>query len=1426
MKAAEAKSVASPAKSSSSFFSKGADSSFFCDSATHADFFQRKSENSFFFVQPKLNVSEPNDRYEKEADATADRVVQKMEEKENAGKGKNELKPSITPLVQRKCDQCAQEEKVQRKESGSEEVQLKEEDKDKIKRKEQDRVDKTLQKQTDANESQMSVVLEDGKRREMKLRLQNRRTLRNQSRHQLQNEPQGSRAVNLERKADERERDNTVQRKANSLNAFRNKAQTSIENNLSASKGAGRPLPETILRQMENSFGVDFSQIRIHDNSMAVQMSRDLHAQAFTHGNDIYFNTGKFDGNSHAGMHLLAHELTHTIQQGGARPKQVQQKSAHTAGPNPAHATVNPSLSSTEKKIAKQDEEDGFLMEQAKEALWSLLREASPEVYDIFRVQGFSNWAKGKVADFVNSTVNTFSEPIRLGASIISLIKSNFHLFRAWMVTAIERLKQGDCSPFVEATDFINNILEGIADPVLDRIKTFLAPIKRFIDHVWNDIGKPIWDFVSRIFGRIWDGIKWVAERIWNHIQTVILVYADIWHWFARAIGFEGDDQDSLWEQVKRKVLSLWEEVKQALEPYKTQLMILGGIILLLSPAGPFIVAGAMITGIMYAASRIRHYIIHRDAIIRERGFINGVLIPGLFQAIQSLSTFLRAKITMISGTLRTAVISLQSIPQDVSALMLTAINMAVNWLTEKFVELEAWANVQATQLIVNLQLAFARIRTFLQPITRILAKIGRAMTNYIQLGFLILDDLFHRIPKCIRDKIIAFFVKYIFKHIPLLREVQDVEGAWTAMRTRCMLILNMMFVHGDVKGALWEVFNLLLEVLRFPAELAVRVFNKAFEVFDSIIERPRVFFVNMLQTAKLGFIGFFERKWTHLREGFTTWLFDAVQGSPIYIPRAFNFTEIFRMLGSLFSVGMEKVYRSIERKRGAELAARVRLWISRIGRAAGQAWSWVVALHEHSLDEIITMIRDRGAELLQTLVDSVIDWLVSNIITRVSARLVSMLDPTGIMAVVNSIVTFYRAVETAIDRAREILELVEGVLDNVGEVMAGTFMNAALRFENNLQRAIPLFLEFLSNQVSMSRVGRRIREMATRAEEWIDEKIDWLVDRLLAAGDWLVDRGREAIAALVGWWTAMKSFRARDGRDHELYFDGEEENATLMVASRRGTTFESFIRNVPVANDDDKRRAQQAALPIAQEIDREKMNFIPRTLPPEERRAAFLAKKARLDSLLNNLSEHVAILISEGDLPDGSYENPIAIRWTKRGHVLAITDLIPKDSLWRSRGMVPPDPIESAPADRKTRVELPPTTRRGYSGRNEMPGEGTEFIMIGVDSENFVRIGDKLQRSSTSGSGAEKDRFRRLMTENYHLTLSGYDFDHVKDLGFGGRDQVANLWPLQNDLNRNWGNFVYRQTVSYRDAEGRPQVSTPMDLRNKWFVVNEIGDI
>ena len=92
--------------------------------------------------------------------------------------------------------------------------------------------------------------------------------------------------------------------------------QPGLETRLNASKGQGTPLPDTTQTEMEGAFGTDFSEVRIHTDSSAVEMSQELGAQAFTHGNDIYFNEGKFNPHHQEGQKLLAHELTHTVQQG------------------------------------------------------------------------------------------------------------------------------------------------------------------------------------------------------------------------------------------------------------------------------------------------------------------------------------------------------------------------------------------------------------------------------------------------------------------------------------------------------------------------------------------------------------------------------------------------------------------------------------------------------------------------------------------------------------------------------------------------------------------------------------------------------------------------------------------------------------------------------------------------------------------------------------------------------------------------------------------------------------------------------------------------------------------------------------------------------------------------------------------------------
>lgn len=90
-----------------------------------------------------------------------------------------------------------------------------------------------------------------------------------------------------------------------------------LESQIHSGSG-GHSMDADTQSSMESGFGADFSDVKVHTDHSAVQMSQDLGAQAFTHGNDIYFNEGKYDPGSTSGQHLLAHELTHTIQQGSS----------------------------------------------------------------------------------------------------------------------------------------------------------------------------------------------------------------------------------------------------------------------------------------------------------------------------------------------------------------------------------------------------------------------------------------------------------------------------------------------------------------------------------------------------------------------------------------------------------------------------------------------------------------------------------------------------------------------------------------------------------------------------------------------------------------------------------------------------------------------------------------------------------------------------------------------------------------------------------------------------------------------------------------------------------------------------------------------------------------------------------------------------
>ena len=93
---------------------------------------------------------------------------------------------------------------------------------------------------------------------------------------------------------------------------------------LASARRGGRPLEDSTRSRMEGAFGADFGRIRVHTDARADRLSREISADAFTTGRDVFFRSGGYRPGSADGDRMLAHELAHTVQQGAATSGRVR----------------------------------------------------------------------------------------------------------------------------------------------------------------------------------------------------------------------------------------------------------------------------------------------------------------------------------------------------------------------------------------------------------------------------------------------------------------------------------------------------------------------------------------------------------------------------------------------------------------------------------------------------------------------------------------------------------------------------------------------------------------------------------------------------------------------------------------------------------------------------------------------------------------------------------------------------------------------------------------------------------------------------------------------------------------------------------------------------------------------------------------------
>ena len=155
----------------------------------------------------------------------------------------------------------------------------------------------------------------------------------------------------------QRQADQLIQMKSANPSQDQKAATADLESSVQTERGRGQPIKDSVRGQLEQGFGADFSGVRVHTDSKSDELNQSIQARAFTTGQDIFFRQGAYDTSSKQGQQLLAHELTHVVQQSGGA---VQAKSEVNlvAKDSKIQRKASPGASSTRKPSPRQEKTD------------------------------------------------------------------------------------------------------------------------------------------------------------------------------------------------------------------------------------------------------------------------------------------------------------------------------------------------------------------------------------------------------------------------------------------------------------------------------------------------------------------------------------------------------------------------------------------------------------------------------------------------------------------------------------------------------------------------------------------------------------------------------------------------------------------------------------------------------------------------------------------------------------------------------------------------------------------------------------------------------------------------------------------------------------------------------------------------------------
>ncbi|MFH8252478.1 hypothetical protein ACH3VR_19075 [Microbacterium sp. B2969] len=283
-------------------------------------------------------------------------------------------------------------------------------------------------------------------------------------------------------------------------------------------------------------------------------------------------------------------------------------------------------------------------------------------------------------------------------------------------------------------------------------------------------------------------------------------------------------------------------------------------------------------------------------------------------------------------------------------------------------------------------------------------------------------------------------------------------------------------------------------------AAMLTQVLARAAAAVDKIIKDPIGFLGNLVNAVKGGIQQFGANIATHLKSGLQSWLFGALAEGGIELPEKFDFKGVLQLILSILGLTWAKVRARIAAKLppGAIEAVEKGFTIVKTIMTVGISGIWQLLLEK--LGDIKEMVLTQVKEMVSIeIIKAGIVWLIS------------MLNPAS--AFVKACKMIYDVVMFFVEKAAQIKEFVDSILDSVESIAGGGVGAVAGYIEKTLGRMVPVIIGFMASLLGLGGISSKIKAILEKIQEPVGKAIDWVVGKAVAFGKKALALGKKLLA-------------------------------------------------------------------------------------------------------------------------------------------------------------------------------------------------------------------------------------------------------------------------------------------------------------------------